>query len=89
MAGLRNILVHEYLRIDVERLIDFLKQRLGDFCSIHQVYSEIPEKHHCRSDCRQAAPLVPSLVILGSHLQMSIDKPEVSRVSPLGRMFKG
>jgi uncharacterized protein YutE (UPF0331/DUF86 family) len=31
MAGLRNILVHEYLKIDVERLIDYLNNRLGDF----------------------------------------------------------
>jgi uncharacterized protein YutE (UPF0331/DUF86 family) len=31
MAGLRNILVHEYLKIDVAKLIDYLKHRLGDF----------------------------------------------------------
>jgi len=31
MAGLRNVLVHEYLKIDVEKLIDYLNHRLGDF----------------------------------------------------------
>jgi uncharacterized protein YutE (UPF0331/DUF86 family) len=31
MAGLRNILIHEYLRVDVPRLYDYLQNRLGDF----------------------------------------------------------
>jgi len=31
MAGLRNILVHEYLRIDLNKLFDYLKYRLEDF----------------------------------------------------------
>ena len=31
MAGLRNILIHEYLRVDVTKLHDYLKNRLGDF----------------------------------------------------------
>lgn len=31
MAGLRNVLIHEYLRVDVERVHDFMKNRLGDF----------------------------------------------------------
>lgn len=31
MAGLRNILVHEYLRVDVKKLYDHLKNRLSDF----------------------------------------------------------
>ena len=31
MAGLRNILVHEYLRVDVKKLYDFVENRLGDF----------------------------------------------------------
>ena len=31
MAGLRNILVHEYLRVDVNKLHDFVKNQLGDF----------------------------------------------------------
>jgi uncharacterized protein YutE (UPF0331/DUF86 family) len=31
MAGLRNILVHEYLRVDVTKLHDYLKNRLNDF----------------------------------------------------------
>ncbi len=31
MAGLRNILVHEYLRIDPNKLYDFMQNRLADF----------------------------------------------------------
>ena len=31
MAGFRNILVHHYSEIDVVKLHDFLKNRLGDF----------------------------------------------------------
>jgi uncharacterized protein YutE (UPF0331/DUF86 family) len=31
MAGLRNILIHEYLRVDAATLYDYLKERLGDF----------------------------------------------------------
>ncbi len=31
MAGLRNILTHEYLRVDVSRIYDYLKNRLEDF----------------------------------------------------------
>ena len=31
MAGLRNILVHEYTEVDMERLADVLNNRLGDF----------------------------------------------------------
>jgi uncharacterized protein YutE (UPF0331/DUF86 family) len=31
MAGLRNILIHEYIRVDVSKLHDLLKNRLQDF----------------------------------------------------------
>jgi uncharacterized protein YutE (UPF0331/DUF86 family) len=31
MAGLMNILIHEYLRIDLNKLFDYLKYRLEDF----------------------------------------------------------
>ncbi len=31
MAGLRNILVHDYLRVDLEMLIEFVRYRLEDF----------------------------------------------------------
>ncbi len=31
LAGLRNILIHEYLRVDVSKIHDLLKKRLGDF----------------------------------------------------------
>jgi uncharacterized protein YutE (UPF0331/DUF86 family) len=31
MAGLRNILVHEYLRVDASKLYDYLQKRRGDF----------------------------------------------------------
>ena len=31
MAGLRNILIHEYLRVDVSKIYDLLEKRMGDF----------------------------------------------------------
>jgi len=31
MTGLRNILIHEYLKIDLDKLFDYLKDRLEDF----------------------------------------------------------
>ena len=31
MAGLRNILIHEYIKVDVPKLHHYLKDRLGDF----------------------------------------------------------
>ena len=31
MAGLRNILIHEYLKVDRKKLFDYLKYRLEDF----------------------------------------------------------
>jgi uncharacterized protein YutE (UPF0331/DUF86 family) len=31
MAGLRNILIREYLKIDLDKLFDYLKYRLEDF----------------------------------------------------------
>ena len=31
MTGLRNILIHEYLRVDVPKLYGYLRNRLGDF----------------------------------------------------------
>jgi uncharacterized protein YutE (UPF0331/DUF86 family) len=31
MAGLRNILIHEYIRVDLKRIYDILQNRLGDF----------------------------------------------------------
>jgi len=31
MAGLRNILIHGYLKIDLDKLFDYLKVRLEDF----------------------------------------------------------
>lgn len=32
MAGLWNLLVHEYARIDHEMLLQMVRERLGDFC---------------------------------------------------------
>ncbi len=31
MAGFRNILVHEYAKVDIEKVYDMLKNRLSDF----------------------------------------------------------
>jgi len=44
MAGLRNILIHEYLRVDVPKLFDYLKNRLGDFTEFMSYIQEYLEK---------------------------------------------
>lgn len=44
MAGLRNILIHEYLRMDVPKLYDYLKNRLGDFTEFMSYIQEYLEK---------------------------------------------
>jgi len=44
MAGLRNILIHEYLRVDVPKLYDYLKNRLGDFTEFMSYIQEYLEK---------------------------------------------
>jgi uncharacterized protein YutE (UPF0331/DUF86 family) len=43
MAGFRNILIHEYIRVDVNKIYDYIKNRLGDFTefmSYIQMYME-------------------------------------------------
>lgn len=44
MAGLRNILIHEYLRVDVPKIYDYLKNRLGDFTEFMSYIQEYLEK---------------------------------------------
>jgi len=44
MAGLRNILIHEYLRVDVPKLYHYLKNRLGDFTEFMSYVQEYLEK---------------------------------------------
>jgi uncharacterized protein YutE (UPF0331/DUF86 family) len=43
LAGLRNILVHDYAVVDRARLWKLLDERLDDLRSIHAVFSQIPE----------------------------------------------
>jgi uncharacterized protein YutE (UPF0331/DUF86 family) len=50
MAGLRNILVHEYLRVDVKKLYDFVKNRLGDFVEFMSHIQGYLEKEEVRSE---------------------------------------
>lgn len=48
MAGLRNILIHEYLRVDVSKIYDLLKNRMEDFTefmSYVQSYLERKARH--------------------------------------------
>jgi uncharacterized protein YutE (UPF0331/DUF86 family) len=40
MAGLRNILVHDYLRIDHEKLLEFVRFRLEDFLTFMRFIRE-------------------------------------------------
>ncbi len=46
MAGLRNILIHEYLRVDVPKLYEYLKNRLGDFTDYMSYRQEYLGKKH-------------------------------------------
>ena len=44
MAGLRNILVHDYLRVDLEKLSEFIRFRLEDFLDFMRFIREyLPE----------------------------------------------
>ena len=44
MAGLRNILVHDYLRVDLEKLIEFVRFRLEDFLVFMRLVREYLKK---------------------------------------------
>jgi uncharacterized protein YutE (UPF0331/DUF86 family) len=44
MAGLRNILIHEYLRVDVNKIYDLLKNRMGDFTEFMSYVQSYLEK---------------------------------------------
>ncbi len=44
--GLRNILIHEYLRVDVPKLYEYLKNRLGDFTDYMSYIQEYLGKKH-------------------------------------------
>ena len=43
LAGLRNILVHDYLVVESSRLWQLLDERHGDLRAIHAAFSVIPE----------------------------------------------
>jgi uncharacterized protein YutE (UPF0331/DUF86 family) len=44
MAGLRNILIHEYLRVDVSKIYALLKNRMGDFTDFMSYVQSYLEK---------------------------------------------
>jgi uncharacterized protein YutE (UPF0331/DUF86 family) len=44
MAGLRNILIHEYLRVDVSKIHNLLKNRMGDFTDFMSYVQSYLEK---------------------------------------------
>lgn len=44
MAGLRNILIHEYLRVDVSKIYDLLKNPMGDFTDFMSYVQSYLEK---------------------------------------------
>ncbi len=46
MAGLRNILIHEYLRVDVSKIYDLLKKRMGDFTEFMSYVQSYLERNH-------------------------------------------
>ena len=43
MAGLRNILVHDYVAIEEPRIWDVLDQQLDDLRNVHQALGRLPE----------------------------------------------
>lgn len=43
MAGLRNILVHDYAEVDPRRIWESIEQHLGDLNEVHRALSGIPE----------------------------------------------
>ena len=43
MAGLRNILIHEYLKVDRNKLFDYLKYQLEDFVQFIKYVREYQE----------------------------------------------
>jgi uncharacterized protein YutE (UPF0331/DUF86 family) len=43
LAGLRNILVHDYLTVESSRLWQLLDERHEDLRAIHAAFSVIPE----------------------------------------------
>jgi uncharacterized protein YutE (UPF0331/DUF86 family) len=43
LAGLRNILVHDYVGVDQARLWNLLDERLDDLRAIHATLGQIPE----------------------------------------------
>jgi len=43
MAGLRNILIHEYLRVDLKKLFTYLKEGLEDFVRFIKYIREYQE----------------------------------------------
>ena len=47
MVGLRNILIHEYAKIDLDKIYEILQKRLGDFYSFIEYIDQFikqPEK---------------------------------------------
>ena len=43
LAGLRNILVHDYAEVELPRLWQLLDERLADLRAIHAAFAAIPE----------------------------------------------
>jgi uncharacterized protein YutE (UPF0331/DUF86 family) len=43
MAGLRNILVHDYVAVDEARVWQVLDRQLGDLAAVHQALGALPE----------------------------------------------
>jgi uncharacterized protein YutE (UPF0331/DUF86 family) len=48
LAGLRNLIVHDYADIDPERLWQLADTRLGDLHALHEELSQLPELGRAR-----------------------------------------
>ena len=45
MAGVRNLLVHEYIEVEVEKIVSLLENRLDDFKHFAQYIVEFLQEH--------------------------------------------
>lgn len=43
LAGLRNILVHDYAEVDSSRIRELIASRLGDLWDVHRALASLPE----------------------------------------------
>ena len=56
MAGLRNLLVHEYSELDMDKLVEVLNNRLDDFSRFSVFVAKYMEQSEKGANCSQHVP---------------------------------